>query len=565
MIWLHPPNPNMYSLVWGQCTEFTQTRLQQQPGFKLISQSQDAIALLSLIRDLIFRLDNKQHPVLSMVNNDLRVFRFIQGRDVSVSLFHKQFKSLVQVIEKFGGFIGAHDNLIKRDLKELDTSIDPNDPTTYSLDQWIAAAAIAKEKYLALLFLRLADQSRYGDLVDGLIHDHHKGLDTLPKTLQAAFTLLTESKPSRPTSAVVSGSSFVQGKGPSCWGCGEPGVVLSECSNSKCIEKWKAKQEKRKVAGTDEGVRTAGQSHLNVDWDQAEDYDLTQFHSFSMNQVHHQQKVPARYILLNSESTHCTFYTRQYLKNIRTTEHPIDVHTNGGVMKCVLEGDLPGFGPVYYNPHGIANILSFAAVEASRRRITYDLWAGGMFHVHNPKNTKVIDFYKLPSGLYVHDVKQTWTQALTFVETVEENKKLFSSRQYLRAKQAREFYAMLGVPSIADYASAIKNKLIPNAPITVDDIKNAEIIFGKDLGAIQGKTTRGKPAPVVPDYIAQSGSLLCSSWRRVRRLPWTCRPISRLVRHPISYGLFPPNVHLGMPQGCQQQQHLFLPLPPARQ
>ena len=32
--------------------------------------------------------------------------------------------------------------------------------------------------------------------------------------------------------------------------------------------------------------------------------------------------------------------------------------------------------------------------------------------------------------------------------------------------------------------------LIPNCPITVNDIKNAEFIWGPELGALKGKTTR---------------------------------------------------------------------------
>ena len=60
---------------------------------------------------------------------------------------------------------------------------------------------------------------------------------------------------------------------------------------------------------------------------------------------------------------------------------------------------------------------------------------------------------------------------------------------------------MIGVPSTKDYIGAVANKLIPNIKVTVEDIKNAEMIFGKDLGAIMGKTTRSRPAPVVSDII----------------------------------------------------------------
>ena len=177
-------------------------------------------------------------------------------------------------------------------------------------------------------------------------------------------------------------------------------------------------------------------------------------------------------------------------------------------MECTLEGDLPGFGTVYYNPEGIANILSMAVVESKGRRITYDSWEGGVFHVHNPDSGKITSFHQLPSGLYVHDTKSPLAPAMAFVETIKENKKVFSSRQFLRAKAARELYGMLGVPSTKDYIGAITNKMIPNTRVTVEDIKNAEIIFGKDLGSIMGKTTRSRPAPVVSDLILLPPDLL---------------------------------------------------------
>ena len=42
---------------------------------------------------------------------------------------------------------------------------------------------------------------------------------------------------------------------------------------------------------------------------------------------------------------------------------------------------------------------------------------------------------------------------------------------------------------------------INNNPVTTDDIKIAEKIFGPDIGTLKGKTTRRKPLPVVNDYI----------------------------------------------------------------
>ena len=104
----------------------------------------------------------------------------------------------------------------------------------------------------------------------------------------------------------------------------------------------------------------------------------------------------------------------------------------------------------------------------------------------------MISFHQLPSGLYVHDIKAP-SPVMAIVETVDENKKVFSARQFIRAKVARELYGTLGVPSTQDYIEAVTNKLIPNTKVTVEDIKNAKIIFGKDLGANQNFWSTYRP------------------------------------------------------------------------
>eukprot|EP00957_Ditylum_brightwellii_P156938 11944260-Ditylum_brightwellii.AAC.1 len=47
----------------------------------------------------------------------------------------------------------------------------------------------------------------------------------------------------------------------------------------------------------------------------------------------------------------------------------------------------------------------------------------------------------------------------------------------------------------------VQLNLMPNCPITTQDIKNAKTIFGKDIGALKGTTMQKKPKPVVTDYI----------------------------------------------------------------
>jgi hypothetical protein len=87
------------------------------------------------------------------------------------------------------------------------------------------------------------------------------------------------------------------------------------------------------------------------------------------------------------------------------------------------------------------------------------------------------------------------------IESIGENKQLCTDCQVQRAKAARQLYHALGTPSINYFKAIRKTNAIKNLPITMEDINIAEKIISPDIGALKGKTTRQKPAPVVTDYI----------------------------------------------------------------
>jgi hypothetical protein len=86
------------------------------------------------------------------------------------------------------------------------------------------------------------------------------------------------------------------------------------------------------------------------------------------------------------------------------------------------------------------------------------------------------------------------------INSVEKNKTMNTDCQIMRAKMARQIYHSLGTPSVNDFKAILKMNAIRNLPITIEDIKLAEQIFGPDIGSLKGKTTRGKPSPVVSDF-----------------------------------------------------------------
>ena len=60
---------------------------------------------------------------------------------------------------------------------------------------------------------------------------------------------------------------------------------------------------------------------------------------------------------------------------------------------------------------------------------------------------------------------------------------------------------MVALPSDRALQSMVRLNLLQNCPITYDDIKNANAIWGSDIANIRGKTTRCKSDRVETDYV----------------------------------------------------------------
>jgi hypothetical protein len=83
-------------------------------------------------------------------------------------------------------------------------------------------------------------------------------------------------------------------------------------------------------------------------------------------------KLPASWILLDNQSTVNIFSNRKLLKNVRATDRVMSIRCNAGVTRTHMIGNLHGYdGEVWYNPNGIANILSLSDVE-KYKQVTYD-------------------------------------------------------------------------------------------------------------------------------------------------------------------------------------------------
>ena len=156
-----------------------------------------------------------------------------------------------------------------------------------------------------------------------------------------------------------------------------------------------------------------------------------------------------------------------------------------------LVGNLKGYGPVWYDPYGIANILSFKRVR-EKYEVQYE--SNERSFVVTKPDSMMFKFVESPEGLHYLDTEGD--SGMTLVNTVANNWSNYSNQDYLRAVQARELQIEIGRPSLWEYIRMVSDNLLPDCPVTKADIMAAEDIFGPEVGGLKGKSTRRNPHAV---------------------------------------------------------------------
>ncbi len=507
-----------YALLWKRCAKAMKNKIESRSDYDKIKN--DPILLVKAIKEHALNYQENRYS-MSIILDAIRTLMGTKQKDgESLQDYTKRFWVAQDVLKShIGGPI-----ILTKIVKAM--------PRYDEMDAENCSKFCEKafNHFLAYLYLDNADKAKYGSILTGLNTQQSLGNNQYPKTATESNNVLsnhrfdtvprasggkgksqsetnkgksTKDNKDKDNDEEEVNLSFTQMEGK-CYCCGKAGHKSPSCRNkSKPKEQWainKAQQSHAQTAtGSSDSITvasvsiptkqsTAPSSGTNsTGWAGAHIY--LQFHQYAYEM--------RDWILLDNQSSVTVFCNKGMVNNIHESKESMHLATNGGTLMTTKKADLPHWGKVWFNDQAITNIFSYAEM-LDKYRITYDSKDDDAFIVH--LTGKPVQFERLGNNLYVFTppVKRNTLQLLN---TVEENKTFYTQRQFERAKRARDLYHALGTPLINDFKAILRMNTVTNNPVTTEDIKIAENIFAKDIGAMKGKTTRRKPAPVVSDYI----------------------------------------------------------------
>ena len=516
-----------FSIYYGQISEEMKASLKEDPNHEKSFQEKNVLALRKMLKNVNFDYKKTQEPfkTLVMATKDMML---LKQNDDTLQEYNTKFEGLKKVVDEIyhSEYGSPYIDIICRETGQ--------DPEKIKKSEKKAMIKEGDERMQAMTLILNADKNRYENLWKeydraylNIVNGAH--VNRYPKTCNEAYTLLKNWNrfpdkivPKRTipgTSFNTLGNEVGGGKGgkPKCPRCGRDNHKLDDCFARKHMDGTVLHVEDGEVNHTmgsleeeiDPEVSTkftgphpaCGPGDV-IDFYCGNELEELMFLQPDMNGNSPTEKSNTRskagisesWILLDSQSTIDVFSNPDMLTRVHRINTTLRIRCNAGTKTTDYRGYLSGYGWVWYYPQGIANILSLSRVK-EKYRVTFDSALDNCFHVHKD-NGKILTFKEASRRLYYFDTKDKEETETLLITTVEGNKNKLSARDVIQATRARKLQRTIGRASTADYIRYVANNAIPDCPITVQDIKNAEFIWGRELGCLKGKTVRSSSPQV---------------------------------------------------------------------
>jgi hypothetical protein len=173
-----------FAVVLGQCSPTVIDRIKANSLYSAVSDSDDIIGLLRLIRTSMYTGATSKNEMHSLIDTRAKFYAFKQTPRMSNADYLRVFKANVDAIEHLKGDIGTDNAYILQRI--IDTGGDVADALIVAA----STKAVVREEYLAMHFFLHADARRYGSLIANVQNDYVLGTSKYSKTVNRAYDML---------------------------------------------------------------------------------------------------------------------------------------------------------------------------------------------------------------------------------------------------------------------------------------------------------------------------------------------------------------------------------------
>ena len=152
---------SLFNIVWGQCSKLMKHRIMASEEYDEREENCDVAWLLREIRKISNEVGTNVSVYYAQHEAIKRFYSYYQNEDDSIATHLKNFKTMVAVVEHYGGDVFFDIGLIRHE-KSSDKKKGADEKTDKEYRQ------IVRDRKMAMAFLLSANKKIYGSLLDKL-------------------------------------------------------------------------------------------------------------------------------------------------------------------------------------------------------------------------------------------------------------------------------------------------------------------------------------------------------------------------------------------------------------
>jgi hypothetical protein len=164
----------LYSLIWGQSSTSTQSKLETHQDFQECKAEYESLKLLKIIREFVFKSNDCEYKYKAEDQARRAYYLLRQTPEMSCQEYFERMRNITDVLKSLGASL-VDDMHLREELPNREPR------GGFTEEQKQEAQEEVQNKTIAYGILVREDWSRYGKLIEEIENDFLKGHDNYPK------------------------------------------------------------------------------------------------------------------------------------------------------------------------------------------------------------------------------------------------------------------------------------------------------------------------------------------------------------------------------------------------